>query len=447
MKRLLPAYLAILALAACGESNTYVEPPPPKVTVATPAVQNVTDYLYFTGTTQAAAVVEVRARVPGELRKMTFEPGTNLSAGDPLFIIDQREYIADMEIAKAQLESAKATQVETARTLERAKSLIKRGNISRAKLDESEAAALSAIADVAVKEAAIRQANLDLEYTDIRAPISGRIGRNLVDVGNLVGEGEATILTRITNNDPMYVYFNINERDLLIARGAYRAAALDAGVADESRMREFIPVELATADKPDFPYKGALDFAESALNPETGTLQLRASFENPGPIPALVSGLFARVRIPSAERPDLPLVTERAIGLDQSGRYIYVLGDENVIEKRGVVTGRLVDGLRVIEEGLANDEKVVVVGIQRVRDGSTVTPEEADMADYTATALTAARQQASKASPTADAPATTDEPATVDEPASADRPASEDQSTPADEPAPADQKAESATQQ
>lgn len=394
--RLLPACLAALALAACGESNTYVEPPPPKVTVATPLIQTVTDYLHFTGTTQAAAVVEVRARVPGELEKMTFEPGTDVEVGAPLFVIDQREYLADLEIAKAELERAKANKVEADKALERAESLIKRGNISKAKLDESQATALSATAEVAVRQAALRQAELDLEYSDVRAPISGRIGRNLVDVGNLVGESEATLLATITSNDPMYVYFNINERDLLIARNAYRATALEAGVTDEAEMREAIPVELATADHPEFPYSGLLDFAESAVSPETGTLQLRARFENPGPIPALLSGLFARVRIPSAERPEMPLVTERAIGLDQSGRYLYVLGEENVIEKRSISTGQLIDGMRVIEEGLGNDEKVVVVGIQRVRGGSTVTPEEADMADFTATALTAARQQLSQ---------------------------------------------------
>ncbi len=396
MKRLLPACLAVLALAACGESNTYVEPPPPKVKVAAPLVQNITDYLYFTGITQAAAVVDVRARVPGELVEMTFGPGTDVQAGDPLFMIDQREYIAEVEIAKAQLESANALKIEADRALERAETLIQRGNVSQATLDEAEAAARSATAEVAVKQAALRQAELDLEYTDIRAPITGRIGRNLVDTGNLVGESDATLLATITDSNPMYVYFSINERDLLVARAAYRATAIDAGVTNEAEMRETVSVEMSTADQTDFVYKGSLDFAESALNPETGTLQLRASFENPGPIPALISGLFARLRVAAAERPDMPLVTERAIGLDQTGRYLYVLGEENVIEKRSVRIGQLIDGMRVIEEGLANDERVVVVGLQRVRGGSTVTPEEADMADFTATALTAARQQLSQ---------------------------------------------------
>ncbi|NIA69137.1 efflux RND transporter periplasmic adaptor subunit [Pelagibius litoralis] len=390
MIRCLPVLLAVVALAACGESNTYVEPPPPKVTVAPPAIQDVTDYLYFTGTTQAAAIVEVRARVVGELKTISFQSGSQVSEGDPLFQIDQREYLADLEIAKAEVSSAKAKKVEADRSLERAQTLIKRGNISQASLDEAEAAARTTAAEVAVKQAALRQAELDLEYTDIRAPISGRVGRNLVDAGNLVGEGEATLLTTITENDPMFVYFNINERDLLLGMEQYRAEAEKAaGTAPSAQGR--LRVEMATGDQSDYPFVGILDFAESALNPETGTLQLRASFDNPGALAPLISGLFARVRVPVTERQGLPLVTERAISSDQSGRFIYVLGAENQIEKRSVTIGQLIDGLRVIEEGLSAGEKVVVNGIQRIRAGSLVAPEEAEMAAFTATALGAAQ--------------------------------------------------------
>lgn len=386
MMRSLPLVLMLPVLAACEESNTYVEPPPPKVTVATPAIQDVTDYLYFTGTTQAAAVVDVRARVPGELRSMSFTPGRQVAEGDPLFMIDQREYQADLEIAKAEVSSAQAQKVEADRSLERAQTLIQRGNISQASLDEAEAAARTTAAEVAVKQAALRQAELDLEYTEIRAPIAGRVGRNLVDVGNLVGEGEATLLTTITANDPMFVYFNINERDLLAGMEQYRAEAEKAaGTAPEAQGN--LRVEMATDDREDYPFVGILDFAESALNPETGTLQLRARFENPGPFAALISGLFARVRVPVAERQGLPLVTERAISSDQSGRFVYVLGAENEIEKRGVTIGQLVDGLRVIEGGLTAGEKVVVNGIQRIRAGSIVDPQEAEMTAFTATAL------------------------------------------------------------
>lgn len=389
--RLPVAISSLLLLAACGESNTYVEPPPPKVTVAAPAVQEVTDYLYFTGTTQAAAVVVVRARVPGTLEKMFFQPGSYVEVGDQLFIIDQREYIADLEIAKAQLNAARAKKVEADAALERARSLIKRGNISQAKLDEAEAAARTAAAEVSVRQAALRQAELDLEYTDIRAPIGGRIGRNLVDVGNLVGESGPTELATITDNDPMYVYFNINERDLLIVVEKIR---------DESGERstpagDIVQVEMAVGDQQDYPFLGYLDFSESALDPSTGTLQLRARFDNPGALPRLFSGLFARVRVPVAKRADMPLVSERAIGLDQAGRYVYVVKDNNTVEKRNISIGQLIDGLRVVEEGLSTDEKVVVRGIQRVRTGATITPEVADMADFTVSAMATIQQQAS----------------------------------------------------
>jgi len=376
------AICALLGVAACEEKNTYVAPPPPKVSVAAPVIMEVTDFLTFTGKTQAAAVVEVRARVPGYLQTISFEPGTYVAAGDPLFIIDQREYIADLEIAKAQLKAAEAQKVEADAALARAESLITRGNVSQAKLDESRAAARTSAAEVSVKQASVRQAELNLEYTDIRAPIDGRIGRNLVDVGNLVGESGATHLTTITDGDPMYVYFNINERDLLTVMEKARGDAASDSPAKPGNYA----VEMSIGDQQGYPFTGALDFSESALNAGTGTLQLRARFDNPGPRPALLSGLFVRLRVPISKRPDMPLVTERAVGLDQGGRYVYVLGAENVAEKRSVVVGQLVDGLLVIESGLAAGEKVVVNGLQRVRDGSKVDPEEAQMADYSARA-------------------------------------------------------------
>lgn len=392
--RFLPAVCALLALTACDEGNTYVEPPPPKVTVAAPAVMQVTDYLYFTGTTRAAAVVDVRARVTGVLETVSFEPGSFVEVGTPLFIIDRREYQADLEIAKAQLKSAEAQKVDADKSLARAQELIKRGNVSQAKLDEAEATARSAAAEVAVKQAALRQAELNLEYTDIRAPIEGRIGRNLVDAGNLVGESGATHLATITDSDPMYVYFDINERDLLTVMERTR----DESGEETPQSRRETPVEMAIGDGQDYAFRGALDFAESSLDPNTGTLELRARFANPAdPQPMLLPGFFVRLRIPVAERQDMPLVTERAIGLDQAGHYVYVLGAENVIEKRSVVTGQLIDGLRVIENGISAGEKVVVNGIQRVRDGASVDPEEAEMAAYTASALNPAGQQASTA--------------------------------------------------
>jgi len=215
-----------------------------------------------------------------------------------------------------------------------------------------------------------------------------------VDAGNLVGESGATHLATITDSDPMYVYFDINERDLLTVMERMRG---QAGTG-QPQARDDFRVEMSIGGKEEYGFTGDLDFSESSLDPATGTLGLRARFANPAdPTPVLLPGLFVRLRIPVAQRQDMPLVTERAIGLDQSGRYVYVVGAEDVVEKRPIAVGQLIDGLRVVESGLSPGEKVVVNGIQRARDGAKVDPEETEMAAFTASALSAAGQQAGKA--------------------------------------------------
>ncbi len=379
-------------LAACEEQNTYVEPPLPKVTVARPLIQSVTDYLELTGTTSASAQVEVRARVPGVLQYMYFKPGVYVVQGELLFVINPEEYEADLKAAEAELARAEARRVETGRTLQRAQSLKDKGHVSEAKLDEAEAEAHAANAEVLVRQAALNRAQINLGYTEIRAPMSGRVGRNLVDLGNLVGEGEATVLTEITVQDPMYVYFNLNELDLLKLVEAYRVRVREKGIdtSKESASKVGFEVFLGLSNEKGFPHKGIVDYAESGLDPETGTLQLRGIFENSLRPPKLYPGLFGRVRLPIAERPDMPLVTERAIGADQSGQFLLVVNQENVVEKHNVELGQLVDGLRVIESGLRPEDRVVVNGIQRARPGGKVDPEETEMKTLTATAIATA---------------------------------------------------------
>ena len=379
----------IFVLASCGEENTFVPPPPPKVTVAEPLTQEVTDYLEFTGTTEATAYVEVPARVPGVLQEMRFEVGSAVEAGESLFVIDPEEYAAQVAVEEAALAQAKARKVENDKTLARAQALITRGNISQAKVDEAEANALSADADVKAAEAKLLQAQINLGYTDVTAPIGGRVGRNLVDVGNLVGEGEATILTDITTYDPMYVYFNLNERDLLQVMARFRKEMADSGENPDEpgEVRETLPLELGLANENGFPHIGETDFAESRVDPATGTLQIRGVFENPGRQPKLIPGLFARVRMPIGKRDNLPLVSERAIGADQSGQFVLVVNSENEVEKRNVELGALVDGLRVIEVGVQASDRVVVNGMQRARPGATVEPEATDMASLKTSVL------------------------------------------------------------
>ena len=373
-------------LLACEEQSTYVPPPAPQVTVAQPLVQDVTEYLEFTGTTVAYARAEVPARVPGVLKSLHFEPGVPVNAGDPLFTIDPVEYAAQVQAAEAELARAEARRTETSKTLERAETLIKRGNISQAKVDEAQADFLSAKAEVLVRQANLTQARINLGYTEVTAPITGRVGRNLVDVGNLVGQGEATILTDITTYDPMYVYFDVNERDLLRYMTRNRQVAPDDSPAGR---REAMPIEVGLANEDGFPHRGVTDFAESQVDPDTGTIRVRGIVPNPGREPVFLPGLFVRVRLPFETRPDVPLVTERAIGFDQGGQYVLVANAENVVERRGVTLGTLFDGLRVITSGVGPDDRVVVKGLQRAREGIAVQAEEIDMARLTASAIEA----------------------------------------------------------
>jgi RND family efflux transporter MFP subunit len=396
-KRLRLAFLAFpllvtaLALFACGEENTYVAPPPPKVTVAKPLVEEVTEYLEFTGTTAAYASVDVPARVPGLLTRMHFEPGTPVNEGDLLFTIDPVEYEAQVMAAEAELAQAEARQSETAKALKRAETLAKKGNVSQAKLDEARADFLSAQAGVLVQKANLRIAQINLGYTEIRAPITGRVGRNLVDVGNLVGQGEATVLTDITTYDPIYVSFEVNERDLLRVMTMHRETTAGEGPAGK---RSSATLELGLANEEGYPHKGKTDFAESQVDAETGTLRVRGVLDNPGAQPVLFPGLFARIRVPIAKHADMPLVSERALGFDQSGRFLLVVTPENLVEKRRVILGSLQNGFYAVEKGIDAEDRIVVKGLQRAREGAEVRAEEIDMATLAASALEKAVQEA-----------------------------------------------------
>ena len=389
-------FLAIAAAASwltgCEQKNTYVEPPPPKVATAQPLQQEVIDYLEFTGTTQAFEEVEVRARVAGFLKSMHFTPGTLVEKGDQLFVIDPREYAAALNAAQGELDSAKA-QLQRAETeYARAQRLFKQKAGAEKNVVQWRGERDMARAAVAMAKARVERARLDVDYTKVTSPIPGRVGRNLVDVGNLVGEGEPTLLTTITRYDPMYVYFNLNERDLLKVMAMSRQRVQGKGLdTDKGPGRKAdIPLFLGLADEEGYPHKGKLDFAESSVDPGTGTLQLRGIFPNPGRYPVLLPGLFTRLRMPIGERENALLVTERAIGADQGGRYLLAVNSENVVEKRLIRMGQLVDGLRVIEEGLQPGDWVIVNGIQRARPGAKVDPERTDMASLTASALKAA---------------------------------------------------------
>ncbi len=374
-----PVFLSLLAsaalIAACEERNEFAPPPPAKVTVSKPLKQSVTDYLIFTGTLRATEEVEIRARVQGWLESAHFEPGKVVQQGDLLYKIDPRNYQAALDAAKAELNSAKARYERAQTEFQRRERLFKQKAGSEAELVEWKGERDIALAEIANAEARVENAELELSYTEIRAPIRGRIGRRLVDIGNLVGAGEFTHLTSIARYDPIFAYFSLNERDLLRAQRESRKGQIEAR--DEQREEKPIVVELGLPDDDGFPYSGVYDFADLTVDPGTGTLLLRAVFDNPEPW-ALFPGLFVRLRIPLEERPNSLLVDERALGIDQRGRYLMIVNDENVVEHRPVKVGVLVKGMRVIEEGLTGDERVVVEGLQRAIPGSTVDPQVAE---------------------------------------------------------------------
>jgi RND family efflux transporter MFP subunit len=387
-----------LLLAGC-ESNVYVEPPPPKVTTAQPLMQDVTDYLEFTGTLDASEQAEVVARVSGVLQSMHFEPGTYVTEGDLLFVIEPEEYQADLQAAQAELAAGESNYDRANIEYGRAQKLYKEKAGAEADVVKWRVEREIASAEILRAQAKIARAELNLGYTQVTAPFSGRVGRNQVDIGNLVGEAEATVLTEVTRYDPIYVYFNLNERDLLRVLAMVREDAKAKGRDPDhlSDQEIEVPIYLGLANEAGYPHQGKYDYADSAVDPKTGTLQLRGTFENAQRPPRLYPGLFTRIRMPIGKRPDMPLVSERAIGNDQRGIYLMVVNAENLVERRSVETGQRIDGLIVIEDGLQKDDRVVVKGVQRARPGRKVDPESVDMADLTTSALIKAAEQAEQA--------------------------------------------------
>jgi membrane fusion protein, multidrug efflux system len=400
-----------LLFAACEQRNEYVEPPPPKVTVAKPLQKAITDYLEFTGTTHAFEEVEIRARVAGFLQSREFTPGTPVDKDDLLFVIDPREYEAELNAAEAELGSAEATLKRAQTEYDRARKLFKQKAGAETDVVKWRGERDVAKATVLRAKAKVEKAGLNLGYTKVTAPIAGRVSRNFVDTGNLVGESEPTLLTTITRFEPMYAYFNLNERDLLkvmaISRNQIGKNGQDS--AKDNTDTADIPLFLSLANEEGYPHEGMLDFAESSVDTATGTLQLRGVFPNPGPVPALLPGLFVSLRMPIEKRENALLVTDRAIGSDQSGRFLLTVNSENMVEKKPIRMGQLEDGLRVIEEGLQPDDRVVVNGLQRARPGAKVDPEQADMKSLTASALKAAAEAGQDKAKSAGAPSEGDD--------------------------------------
>ena len=361
--------------AGCTQPNQFKPPPPPEITVALPVQQTVTNYLEETGTTEAVEMVQIRARVKGFLEEVNFEPGTIVEEGELLYLIEPQQYAAEVDAAEAELAARNVERKRADIEFERQKNLFADNATSERNVVLAEAEFNAAVAAVDAAEANLAQAKLDLEYTEVRAPFKGRVGKTLVKQGNLVGEGEATHLTTVMKYDPIYANLNISERTFL-------------GVSDEStrqereEMREKdkvdLPLYLARANDTGFPYEGEFDYAALEVDQSTGTFMIRGIFPNPDL--AIVPGLFVRIRIPIGTQEDALLVPERALGGDQTGRYLLVVNSENKVERRDVTAGAKHGELVVIEEGLKPDERVVVDGVQRARPGAVVRPQETVLA-------------------------------------------------------------------
>jgi RND family efflux transporter MFP subunit len=337
------------------------------VSVSQPVVREVIEYDDYEGRIAAPDNVEVRARVKGHLTKVNFKDGQLVKKGEPMFEIDERPYQAAMDAAKAKQAAAEAALELAKKEYNRTSSLARTGAASREEVEVWTAKQAVAEADRQKALADVEQAKLDLAFTKVAAPIDGRTSRTQVTEGNLVNAGGGeTLLTTITSVDPMYVYFDVDERALLRYKQIYRKGKDAAAGVKELQ----IPVMVGLEGEKGYPHKGVIDFADNKVNPSTGTIQVRGVLPNPERL--LDVGMRARVRIPIGDPTKSLMITERAVGTDQGLKFVYVVNDQGVAERRDVTLGRLSDGLQVVTEGLKPEDWVIVNGIQRVRDGAKV---------------------------------------------------------------------------
>jgi RND family efflux transporter MFP subunit len=358
-----------LLLAGCGKSGAAQTqaPPPPVVTVAPVEQREITEWSEFTGRTEAVESVEVRPRVSGHIQEVRFQSGQLVKKGDVLFVIDPRWYQAEFDRRQAEFLQAEAHLANARRDAGRAGRLLASKAISSEQADATQSQFQEAQAAVLAAKAVLESARLDLEFTQVRAPIDGRVSRALLTAGNYVSgvAGAASLLTTIVSVDPIYVYADVDENSLLKFNALANKGAR-------------VPVDLALADEEGFPRHGEIESFDNKLDPGTGTILLRAVFSNPDG--RIVPGLFARIRVPMSAKYDALLVDEAAIGTDQAQKFVLAVGEKNTAEYRRITLGPEIDGRRVVRSGLQPGEKIIVNGIQRARPGMPVTPEEQSVA-------------------------------------------------------------------
>ncbi len=374
------------ALAACGQGAQDAGPPPPAVTVANPVKRSVVDYDEYVGRFVAVDAVEVRARVSGYLEKVHFKDGQVVQEGDLLFTIDQRPFRNTLDQARANLALARSNLQYTESDLARGQQLVRDKTITEQTFEQRAQAKRNAEAAVAANEAAVRQAELDLQFTELRAPITGRIGDRRVSQGNLVTGGtggNTTLLATIVSLDPIRFEFTFDEASFL------RYERLSGNGKDIASRGGATVVKLRLIDETDFAHEGRMDFVDNVIERSTGTIRGRAQFTNKNGL--FIPGMFARAQVPGSPPYEALLIPDAAIGSEQVRKFVYVVDQDNVAKQVYVTLGPVADRLRVIKDGLSANDRVVVNGLMRVRPGIKVTPE----------------QPAPAAPPAADAPAKT----------------------------------------
>ncbi|MBI1347168.1 efflux RND transporter periplasmic adaptor subunit [bacterium] len=356
-----------ISLSGCKPKPVVGPPPkPPEVFVSTPLVRTVTDFEEYTGRMAPVKIVDLRARVSGYLEEVQFTDGADVAANAPLFRIDARPFVAALAEAEANVLQAEARLERASRQEERLTVLAEKKITTTEDFEQSKFDRLEADGVLKGMLAARDIAKLNLEFTEIKAPFAGRISRRLVDPGNLV-MADTTPLATIVSLDPVYAYFDVDERTVLQVRRLIAEGKMT------SARDQAIEVELALADEADYSLTGRVNFVDNQISATTGTLRLRAEVENPRKL--LAPGMFVRVKVPIGVPRQAVLVPEEALGSDQGQRFVYVVDADNKVEYRRIKAGRLNEGMRVVNDGLASHDRVVVNGLQRVRPGITVTPQ------------------------------------------------------------------------
>jgi len=351
-------------------------PPPPEVSVAQVVSRDVRQWDEFTGRVTAVETVELRPRVSGYVERVAYEEGQEVRKGDLLFLIDQRRYRAALDGAEADLERARSEARLAQTEYVRAQTLVEGKAISREEFDARKAATAQGNATVRAADAAVASARLDLQFTEVRAPIDGRAGRAMVTIGNLA-QADATLLTTLVSLDPVHVYFEADEQTYL----GYNELAR-RGERGESRN----PVRIGLANETGYPHAGTLDFTDNQVDPRTGTIRARAVVPNPDRV--FTPGLFARVQLEGSGVFHALLIDDKAVLTDQDRKYVYVLGPGNTAVRRDIELGGIAHGLRVVSAGLERNDKVVVHGVQKVFiAGMPVAPQVIAMGDPPPSAL------------------------------------------------------------